>query len=142
MIFHSSAYDEGEVRPLAAACGVAHILRKPAQPQTVLDLVGLVLGTAQRAVPDSQPPVDFDREHLRLLTDKLSQKADALEDANARLNMLIELGTNLVLDRHPEHLLQDACHSARAIVDAESAASACSTTRPGVSIPLRERRHA
>jgi signal transduction histidine kinase len=122
VIFHSSAYDDGEVRPLAAACGVAHILRKPAQPQTVLDLVGLVLGTAQRAIPDSQPPVDFDREHLRLLTDKLSQKANALEDANARLNMLIELGTKLALNRRAELLLEDACHSARAIVDAEAAA--------------------
>jgi signal transduction histidine kinase/DNA-binding response OmpR family regulator len=122
VIFHSSAYDEGEVRPLAAACGVEHILRKPAQPQTVLELVGLILGTAQRPIPDSQPPVDFDREHLRLLTDKLSQKANALENANARLNMLIELGTNLALDQRPEHLLTYGCDSAQAILDAESAA--------------------
>jgi two-component system cell cycle sensor histidine kinase/response regulator CckA len=122
VIFHSSAYDEAEVRPLAAACGVAHILRKPAQPQTVLELVGLVLGAEQRPIPGSQPQMDFDREHLRLLTDKLSQKADALENANARLNMLIELGTNLALDQRPEKLLEDACRSARSILDAEAAA--------------------
>ena len=36
--------------------------------------------------------------------------------------MLIELGTNLALDRRPEQLLEHACHSARAILDAESAA--------------------
>ena len=81
VIFHSSAFDEGEMRPLAAACGVSHILLKPAQPQTVLNLVGLVLGTTQCPVPDAPSPLDFDREHLRLLTDKLTQKADALEDA-------------------------------------------------------------
>jgi signal transduction histidine kinase len=122
VIFHSSAYDEGEIRPLAAACGVSHILRKPAQPQAVLDLVGQVLGTTQCPVPDAPSPLDFDREHLRLLTDKLSEKANALEDANARLNMLIELGTNLALDQRSELLLDNACRSARAIVNAQSAA--------------------
>jgi len=49
--FHSATYDECEVRPLASACGVSHILHKPAPPSTVLKLVGLVLGTAQRPVP-------------------------------------------------------------------------------------------
>ena len=140
VIFHSAAYDEGEVRPLASACGVTHILRKPAQPETVLDLVGSVLGTAQRPVPDPPPLAEFDREHLRLLTDKLSQKADALEEANARLNMLIELGRELGLERHPEQLLEHACHSARAILDAESAAlGVLDESRSGVSIPLPQR---
>ena len=38
------------------------------------------------------------------------------------MNLLIELGTKLALDQSPGQLLEDACHSARAIVDAESAA--------------------
>jgi signal transduction histidine kinase/DNA-binding response OmpR family regulator len=122
VVFHSAAYDDGEVQPLAAACGVAHILRKPAEPQMVLDLVGQVLGATQRPAPHAYPPVDFDREHLRLLTDKLSQHANALEIANARLNMLIELGTELARDHRAEDLLEYACQSARAVLDAEFAA--------------------
>src|SRR5262249_43223015 len=79
-------------------------------------------GTAQRPAPDPPPLEEFDREHLRLLTDKLSQKANALEAANQRLSMLIELGKELGLDHRPEHLLEHACHAARALLDAESAA--------------------
>src|SRR5439155_2202190 len=98
VIFHSAAYDEREVGPLASACGVSHILIKPAQPDRVLACVGSILGTAQRPTPDPPPLEGFDREHLRLLTDKLSQKANALEATNERLSMLIELGKELGLD--------------------------------------------
>lgn len=92
VIFHSAAYDEREVQTLASACGVTHILRKRAAPKTVLSLVGSVLGTVQSADPDPLPLADFDREHLRPLTNKLSQKADALEQANKRLTEILRLG--------------------------------------------------
>ena len=122
VIFHSAAYQDLEMWSLASACGVSHILRKPAQPKTLLNMVGVVLGSTQLTVPDLSPSGEFDREHLRLLTDKLSEKADAFEKANARLNMLIELGKELGLDQEREHLLEHACRGAQAIIDAKFAA--------------------
>ena len=47
--------------------------------------------------PPSAPPpeLEFDREHLRLLTDKLSQKAEHLTRVNERLTALLDLGLDL-----------------------------------------------
>lgn len=63
---------------MAHACGVFHILTKPSEPEVILQMVDDVLGldSPQTHAP---PPEDFDREHLRLLTDTLSRKVDDLE---------------------------------------------------------------
>ena len=62
-----------EAQALARACGVTSVLTKPCEPEVVLRTVEAALGiTAPPAAPS--PSEEFDREHLRLLTDKLSQK--------------------------------------------------------------------
>jgi CheY-like chemotaxis protein len=122
VIFYSAAFEEAEMRTMAAACGVTHMLCKPAQPKAILDLVGSILGTPQRAVPDVQPLAEFDGELSRLLINKLSQRVESLEASNQRLNMLLKLATELGRERRPEPLLEHACHGARAILDAESTA--------------------
>ena len=64
---------------------------------------------------------EFDREHLRLLTDKLSQKADDLSKTNERLTALVDLGLELGSERDPRQLLQRFCHAAREIIGARYA---------------------
>src|SRR5690242_2305287 len=94
VVFYSANYLLQEARTLAAKCGVKHVLSKPCEPQEVLHTVDLALGLKPVAV--AAPPVDeFDREHIRVLTDKLSQKADELQNLNARLEALVELGREL-----------------------------------------------
>src|SRR5205085_2079069 len=69
VIFYTANYHEQETRALASACGVSHILTKPAKPEVVLLTVDAALGVAP--LPAPPPPVaEFDREHLRVLTDK------------------------------------------------------------------------
>jgi CheY-like chemotaxis protein len=89
VIFYSAAYDEAEMRSLAAACGVSHTLHKPARPQAILELVGSILGAVQRAVPDPTPIAELDSAQLRRLIDQLSQRVEALEAANSRSNDLL-----------------------------------------------------
>jgi signal transduction histidine kinase len=57
---------------------------KAAEPDEILRIVDEVLGAAR---PTKLPPLrqEFDREHLRLLTDKLSQKVNELEKLNNEL---------------------------------------------------------
>src|SRR5262249_28127934 len=75
VIFCRAHYPEREAQALAAACGVSHVLTKPCEPEVVLRTVEAALGVVPPPAPP--PPAEvFDREHLRLLTDKLSQKAD------------------------------------------------------------------
>ena len=84
VIFYTATYLKSEGMKLAQACGVSHLIIKPSDPQDILDTVNAVLN--ETPIPAS-PELDaaFDREHLRLMTDKLSQKVQELEDSNHRL---------------------------------------------------------
>jgi len=120
VIFCTAHYHEPEARKLAAACGVEAVLIKPCEPETVLRAVDAALGHAPApAVPPAA--VEFDREHVHLLTDKLSQKADELRRTNGRLTALVELGMQLGSERDPGRLLQQFCHAAREIIGARCA---------------------
>ena len=120
VIFSTAHYLDREVRSLAEACAVTHTILKPAEPDEVLRVVDAALGiTAASAGPQAE---EFDREHLRLLTDKLAQQTSELTRVNDRLTALIELGQQLAAERDPLHLLESFCHSARRIVGAKYAA--------------------
>src|SRR5437016_13204699 len=78
VIFYTAAYIEEESRRLAKDCGVNHIIVKPTDPEAVLEIVDDALG--ERSKPAAIVPTpDFEREHLHLVTDKLSEKVEALE---------------------------------------------------------------
>src|SRR5262245_51873859 len=80
VVFYTATYNDREARTLARDCGVEHILSKPAEPQLILDTVAAALGAAKLHV--EPPPDTFDRDHTRLLTDKLASKVEELEAAN------------------------------------------------------------
>jgi PAS domain S-box-containing protein len=120
VVFFTAQFHEREARNLAKACGVAHVLTKPCEPDVVLRTVDAALGVA--AAPTPAPLAEeFDREHLRLLTDKLSQNADELRRANERLTALVDLGLELGSERDPRQVLQAFCHTAREIIGAKYA---------------------
>jgi signal transduction histidine kinase/DNA-binding response OmpR family regulator len=117
IIFWTAAYREQEVRKLAQRCGVSTILRKPSEPQEVLKVVNETLGlSAPRPLPASVD--EFDREHLRLLTDKLSQKVSELEAVSLRLEALIEASREVAAEHDPERLLERVCRAGREILGA------------------------
>jgi PAS domain S-box-containing protein len=120
VIFYTAHYREREAQNLARACGVAHVLTKPCDPEVILRTVDAALGVAPPPCPPPPEP-EFDREHLRLLTDKLSQKVDDLARVNERLTALVDLGLDLGSERDPQHLLRRFCHSARDILGARYA---------------------
>jgi DNA-binding NarL/FixJ family response regulator len=79
VIFFTATYIIEEVRELAAACGVEHVLTKQSEPEDVLRVVGEAL--AHSADPVTPPPFeDFHREQLRVLSAKLLQKVDELRE--------------------------------------------------------------
>lgn len=80
IIFHTAAYEQREARALASSCGVFYILNKPAQPAELLRTIKAVLKEAILPAP-AVSEKNFDRDHRRLLTDKLSEKVAQLEAA-------------------------------------------------------------
>ena len=87
VIFHTTNYDDSEIHKLARASGVRHILRKPSEPLEILRAVNESL--KRPAEPTKLPQTgQLQREHLRVLADKLYQKITELEDANERLRNL------------------------------------------------------
>src|SRR3569833_1639248 len=119
-IFHTAYYHEIAARNLAAVCRVERVLAKPASSADILAAVDHVLSGKSR--PAARPvDADFDREHLRVITNKLSRSVDELRATNARLAALTELNVQLASEREPRILLQKVCHAARDLIGARYA---------------------
>jgi two-component system, cell cycle sensor histidine kinase and response regulator CckA len=88
VIFYTASYIEEESRRLAKACGVNHIIVKPTDPDTVLEIVDEALGEKSKPAAIVPTP-DFEREHLHLVTDKLSEKVEELETLTHQLEQEI-----------------------------------------------------
>lgn len=91
VIFCTANYLEGEVRDLAAACGVSRFIAKPCSPEVVLAIVADALGEAGPTPPMSPPGPEFEREQLRVINDKLVQKVAELERVSAHSRHLLGL---------------------------------------------------
>jgi signal transduction histidine kinase/CheY-like chemotaxis protein len=118
VVFFTAHYLEREARALAAKSGVNHIITKPCEPQEVFRIVNLALEATPAVVPP--PPEEFDREHLRLLTNKLAKKSDEVHWANLRLRAIIEAGQELALEHDPSRLVELYCREAREMIGAGS----------------------
>src|SRR3984885_14624626 len=118
VIFWTARYHEQEAKALARDCGVSAVITKPSEPEEILKAVE----TAFRLTPVPAPPQtsthEFDREHLRLLTDKLSQKADDLIVINERLTELIDFNLQLASELDLQRLIQRFGRAARLIIGA------------------------
>ncbi len=116
VVFYTAHYGEREARVLALEGGVADVLTKPVESAEVLRVVDRVLsGASQTGSPSDTAPLTtrFDRDHLRLVTDKLSEKAGDLRAANARLRALINIDLELASERDSDRLLDSVCAAAR-----------------------------
>jgi PAS domain S-box-containing protein len=84
ILFWTAHYDDREVHEIAASLQVAGVLPKPCDVAAALEMVGAAI---TRATPTGRdrPVRDFDREHARVLNDKLVEKVDALERARVAL---------------------------------------------------------
>ena len=123
VIFYTAHYHEREAQKLARNCGVSHVLTKPTEPQVILRVVEAALG--ELPSPAEAPAVeDFDREHLRLLTDKLSDNVEELARTNERLAALIDLSLQLASQRDPVQLLDQVCRGARDLIGSRYSALA------------------
>jgi signal transduction histidine kinase/CheY-like chemotaxis protein len=118
VILYSASYHDREATALARSCGVSHILRKPAEPEVVLEAVQSALGLSVLPEVDAVPE-DFDQEHLRLVTDKLSEQVSKLEEVRSRLATLLEVVHESALIRDTRVLSNRFCDSARAILSAQ-----------------------
>ncbi|MBI5116177.1 response regulator [Candidatus Poribacteria bacterium] len=79
VIFYTAVFHERQVRELVGSFAGCYYLAKPADPQAILQTVRAALGL-HTLQPDAAVPEDFDREHLRVLTDTLSQKVEELHE--------------------------------------------------------------
>lgn len=139
VIFYSATFMEREARALAHSCGVSHVLLKPCEPQDILRTIGQALADEAPAVPDgmrSNDTADFDREHLRLLTDKLALKVSELEGANQRLSALTDLNLQLASERDPYQMLDKVCRGARELLGARCSVLAVRGRSPEESMHL------
>lgn len=92
VVFCTANYLSTEAEDLARACGVEQVLVKPVEPEAILAAVAAALRSGAQPVPEQGER--FDREHLRLVSEKLLEKVAELE----------------VIDRERRRLLADVVH--------------------------------
>jgi PAS domain S-box-containing protein len=78
LMFYTGTYRADEARSVAADLDVAHILTKPAEPQTILDTVNAALDSPPPTVV-SAPNAEQDRAYLHLLTNALRRNVEDLK---------------------------------------------------------------
>ncbi len=115
VIFYTAHYHEREAHSLAQACGVNRVLVKPCPHAELLKAVEQVLAGVSESMPNPLP-ADFDREHVRLLTDKLSERAADLSASNSRFAALADLNLEIASEHNVEDLLDLVCAGARNLV--------------------------
>jgi diguanylate cyclase (GGDEF)-like protein/PAS domain S-box-containing protein len=120
VIFYTANYHSREAKNLAQQCGVARVLVKPCGARELLGAVADALAGVDRPIAPQIDP-EFDREHLQLLTDMLSNKADELSALNSRFVALTDLNVQLASERDPFVLLERVCASARNLLGAKYA---------------------
>ena len=82
VLFFSANYRQDEAQPLATTLGVSKILPKDARPEELLDAVAEALHSHPRhAAPAG---TDFGRQHSSAVNAKLVEKAQALDESEAR----------------------------------------------------------
>ncbi len=120
VVFYTAHYGEREARELALSSGVADVITKPANSVDVLKVVDGVLAGNTASTPPARSPLttEFDREHLRLLTDKVSETTSDLRTAVARLRALINIGLEFASERDAGRRLENVCASARELFGA------------------------
>lgn len=113
VVFCTANYVEGEVRALADAVGVRHFLEKPYTSDAINTLVGDVLESSQAYPATPRLAADFEREHVRVLNDKLVQKVGELDAANDHRHKLLG---QLRKTHEQEHLARQSEQRIRSVL--------------------------
>ena len=78
VIFHTAHFGDQDAHELAQRCQVSHMLAKPCDKSSLLRVIAQALGT-EAPVKAQDLPKEFDRDHRRLITNKLAQKIEELQ---------------------------------------------------------------
>src|SRR2546427_640917 len=120
LIFYTASYHSPEAERLAASCGVARFLTKPSASKDILAAVDEFLaGRGFVTAPASAE--DFDRQHVRLVTDELARNVGELKLTTQRLDALVKLGVELSSQRDAARLFDRLCAGARELIGSSHA---------------------
>jgi two-component system cell cycle sensor histidine kinase/response regulator CckA len=87
VLFYTANYREDEAQPLAAAFGVSKTLLKDASPQELLDAIAAALTLP---APVAIAGADFATQHAETIIAKLLEKAQELDESEARFAAMAE----------------------------------------------------
>jgi CheY-like chemotaxis protein/GAF domain-containing protein len=118
IVFYTANYLEQEARPIAAACGVEHIVAKDGDPRALVNAVTQALHRDHVAMPPEIVDEDFSREHLRVLNGKLLDKVRELEEKE-QLGKLVDAAIVVSGDLGLQTTLNRVASTARALVSAQ-----------------------
>jgi PAS domain S-box-containing protein len=88
VVFYS-AFDVEADASLSEICGVDHVIPKPCEPGRILQILDAALSAPPGVMPASTAEA-FERSHMRVVTDALYERVEALKRANLDLRRIQE----------------------------------------------------
>ena len=128
IIFYTATYPGSEFKRSAAELGVAQVISKPSEPQTILDAVARVLETAPSLLSSNPALLRISGAPQNRMSEEFIASIEDLGATVLRLNATIELGIGLTRERDPAALVKTFCRGAQDIFGAKYAA--CGMTGP------------
>ncbi len=130
VIFFTAHYHGREAQKLAQACGVSRVVLRPSPAADLLKTVEQVMAGVCESDPDPLPD-NFDREHLRLVANQLSERTDTLAAFHGRFEELARLNLEMAAIRSSHVLLEKVCADARGLFGARYAVIAVTERASG-----------
>lgn len=127
VVFYSANYNEDQVRPLAEACGVHHLVRRDAGPQALLSAVEDAL--IRRPGPAIGDSTDFHAQHADVLTTRLAVSIAENQEQQAQFQVIAEIAPVgiMLLDAEQDRRIRYSNPAMRVLFDVSSAREAMTT---------------
>ncbi len=130
VIFHSASFLDRETRALGAACGVAHFILKPCDPEKALAVIREALGHepdvapafAALSAPFAEATSAAAADAIPFLIDAFFKKGLELDSVSLRLASLLALAMEISGSLDIGRLIQVSCDGARKVIGANYAA--------------------
>lgn len=119
VIFRTATYHEREARALAYQCGAFDVLTKPGTPHEILATIDAALGSNLRAPHADRGNSGRDRDDH--LSSSLTAGIEGVQAEKQRMTAILDIATQLVVERNPVAMLHKVCIEARHVTLAQHA---------------------
>lgn len=119
VIFYTATYRVKDAKQLADEVGAVRVLSKPADPETILNVVNDILFKGPHRTTADFPPIQPYVPVYKEVEENLKQHLTKTQMLSQQMAYIIDIGVELAEERNPLQLLQIGCEAACKMIHSE-----------------------